>query len=113
MHEISIVQSMLDMALEKAQASKATRIHRLRVRIGAMAGVVPEALEFAFEALREGTPAAHARLEIENVPVSYWCERCNAEFTPKDLLSDCPRCGQASGQMRAGLELDLVSIEVS
>ena len=40
----------------------------IRLRIGALSGVVPEALEFAFEALRPGTLAEKAELAIESVP---------------------------------------------
>jgi hydrogenase nickel incorporation protein HypA/HybF len=113
MHEISIMQNTLDLALEKANASAARRIHCLRLRVGAMSGIVPEALQFAFEALRQGTLAAEARLDVETVPVCCWCAACQKEFRPKELFYDCPECGRPSTEVRAGLELELVSMEVS
>lgn len=112
MHEIGIMQSTLDAALDAANASAATQVLRLRLRIGAMTGVVPEALQFAFEALREGTIASEAQLEIESVPVRCWCNGCGREFEPLDEFHDCPVCGHASADTRAGLELELVSIEI-
>jgi hydrogenase nickel incorporation protein HypA/HybF len=113
MHEISIMQSALDMALEKATASAVQRIHCLRLRVGEMTGVVPEALQFAFDVLREGTLASEARLEVESVPVRCWCATCQREFKPQDFLHECPECGHASQEVRSGLELELGSMEVS
>jgi hydrogenase nickel incorporation protein HypA/HybF len=52
MHELSIMQSALDQVLEKARQAGASRVHAIRLRIGALSGVVPDALQFAFEATR-------------------------------------------------------------
>jgi hydrogenase nickel incorporation protein HypA/HybF len=113
MHEIGIMQGALDLAIEKATASAAKQIHCLHLRVGAMTGVVPDALQFAFETLREGTLAAEARLEIETVPVRCWCASCQNEFEPTDMLSDCPKCGRPSAEMRCGLELEMASMEIT
>lgn len=113
MHEISIMQSTLDLACHTAQASAATRIHALRMRVGAMSGLVPEALQFAFETLREGTLAGGARLEIEMVPASCWCADCQSEFECVDWLQECPQCHRVSNELRHGLELELASVEIS
>ena len=51
------MQTTLDTAVRQARAAGATRIHTLRLRVGRLSGVVTDALEFAFEALRPGTPA--------------------------------------------------------
>ncbi len=112
MHEVSIVQGALDLALQTAQASAAQQILCVKLRIGAMTGVVPEALQFAFEALREGTIASGARLEVETVAVMCWCARCEAEFAPEDWRQECPRCHQLGSEMRRGLELEVASIEI-
>jgi hydrogenase nickel incorporation protein HypA/HybF len=113
MHEVGIMQNTLNMALKQAQASGATQVHELRMRIGAMSGVVPDALTFAFEVLRKDTLAAEAKLEIETVPASCWCVRCQTEFPVPDLIYECPQCHEPSVELRRGLELELVSIEVS
>ncbi len=113
MHEISIMQGTLDLALETAKASAAKKIHCLRLRVGAMTGVVPEALQFAFEVLSEGTMAAGARLEIETVPARCWCPECQREFDSADWLQQCPNCQRTSGELRRGLELELASVEIS
>jgi hydrogenase nickel incorporation protein HypA/HybF len=112
-HEISIMQGTLDLALHTAQQSGATQIQALRLRVGAMTGVVPEALQFAFEALREGTIAAAARLDIQTISASYWCPSCQTEFESRDWLQECPHCRRPGAELRHGLELELASIDVN
>jgi hydrogenase nickel incorporation protein HypA/HybF len=100
------------MALEQARLAGAVRVHTIRLRVGALSGVVPDALEFAFEALAPGTPAEGATLAIENVPARFWCGSCFAEFQADDIIAECPGCHQASGEIRAGRELELASMEI-
>jgi hydrogenase nickel incorporation protein HypA/HybF len=113
MHEIGIMQGTLDLAVQTAQAASAGQILCVRVRVGSMTGIVTEALQFAFEALREGTIASEARLEVETVPARCWCNHCQAEFEAADWLPQCPTCQNAGGQLRGGLELELTSVEVA
>ena len=113
MHEFSIMQSALETAAEKTRAAGATRIHRLKVRVGALSGVVPEALRFAFDGLKDQTPAAAAEFEIELVPAAGWCPACAAEFAVADLHYACPRCHQPCGRLRRGRELELATLEIS
>jgi len=112
MHEIGIMQGTLDLALQTAQEANATQIQCVRMRVGAMTGVVADALQFAFEALREGTPAAGARLEIQTVSARCWCKNCQSDFEIADWLQLCPRCQAISSDLRQGLELELVSVDV-
>ena len=60
MHELSIMQSALNQALREARRAGAARVHQIRLRIGVLSGVVPDALQFAFEALTPGTAAEGA-----------------------------------------------------
>ena len=107
------MQTTLDTAVRQTRAAGGTRIHIVRLRVGRLSGVVTEALEFAFEALRPGTPAANARLEIETVPAAMWCALCRTEFESPEFLCECPTCGSVSGELRRGREMELVSMEIS
>jgi hydrogenase nickel incorporation protein HypA/HybF len=113
MHEFSIMQSTLETAAHKTRAAGATQIHRLKVRLGKLSGVVPEALRFAFDALKDQSPAAAAVLEIEEVPAVCWCAGCAVEFETADWKYECPRCHQPSGDLRRGKEMELASLEIS
>jgi hydrogenase nickel incorporation protein HypA/HybF len=113
MHELSIMQSALNEALNQARQAGASRVHEIRLRIGALSGVVPESLEFAFEALAAGTPAEGAQLVIENIPARFWCETCRREFEAGEMFAECPDCHQASSALRGGREMELASMEVA
>jgi hydrogenase nickel incorporation protein HypA/HybF len=106
------MQGALSMALEQAAQAGATRVYVVRLRIGALSGVVPEALQFAFEALASGTPAEGGQLAIERVPARFWCADCAREFQSDDLFAECPVCHKPSGELRAGREMELASLEV-
>jgi hydrogenase nickel incorporation protein HypA/HybF len=112
MHEFSIMQSALHQALSEARLAGAARVHEIRLRIGVLSGVVPDALQFAFEALTEGTAAEGAVLTIEEVPARFWCAPCEREFVATNLFAECPDCHHPSGELRAGRELELCSMEV-
>jgi len=111
-HEVGIMQSVLEIAESQARASGAVCIREIRIRVGRMTGVVPESLDHAFAVLRGETMAAEARLVVEFVPGAFWCMTCAAEFEADDLIGGCPTCQRASFDMRRGRELDVVSLEV-
>ena len=107
------MQTTLELALKEASTAGACEIHELRLRVGRLSGVVPEALSYAFEVLRAGTIAAEAQLEIESVPAVMWCETCESEFESPQFTCECPGCGVASRELRRGREMELVSMEIS
>lgn len=112
MHELSIMDNALNLALDQAQKAGATRVYLVRLRIGALSGVVPDALQFAFEALTPGTLAEGAVLDIENIPARFWCSTCAREFQSDDFFAECPGCHEPSGDLRAGREMELASMEI-
>ncbi|HOU22355.1 MAG: hydrogenase maturation nickel metallochaperone HypA [Kiritimatiellae bacterium] len=109
MHELSLMTNLLDAAVNAADGAP---ICALRVRVGPLSGVVVEALRFAFEALTPGTPAANARLDIEETLPAFHCPHCNMDFSPPALHYECPACGAVDGELRGGDELELIAIEV-
>jgi len=113
MHEVGIVEQLLEAATESARDAGARRIHRIKTRVGDLSGVVPEALQFAFDILAEGTIAESAIFEIERVTARCYCPRCDRVFQPDDWIYTCPRCHRLSSQILRGKELELTSLEVS
>ena len=113
MHEVSIMTEALQMAMDAAKSANAYRILKLRLRIGSLSGVVPEALRFAFDVVCRGTMAEGAVLEIEGVTAACWCATCATEFECADFFNECPRCHNVSGELRRGRELEIASVETS
>jgi len=113
MHEVSIMTEALRMAVDTAKSAGANRVTRLRLRVGQLSGAVPEAMEFAWDVVRRDTIAANARLEIETILAVCWCVTCQAEFECADYFDECPRCHNASGELRRGRELEIASVEMN
>jgi hydrogenase nickel incorporation protein HypA/HybF len=114
MHEVSLIEETLNLALEYAQRENSTRIHSLKMSIGQNSGVVPEALQFAFEVVKKGTIAENALLQIDLIPVTCYCYQCKQEFQPTDCYDYfCPDCKQISFDIIKGKEIELTSLEVS
>lgn len=112
MHEVALMAEALRLAEDSARAAGATRIRTLRLRIGALSSVVPEAMRFAWEVTRRGTLAEGAQLEIESVPGAARCDRCQAEYDCDDFWSECPRCGAPGAELVRGQELEIAAIEI-
>jgi hydrogenase nickel incorporation protein HypA/HybF len=111
MHELSIAQSLFDLVGEEGQRHGLENITVIKIQVGSLAGVVPEALAFCFEMLSRGTPLEAARLDIETVSVRALCNHCAQVFTIADKIFLCPQCQEPGVELLSGRELTLVSIE--
>jgi len=113
MHELSIVASIVDSVTESLQAYSGARVEEVRLRVGALASVVVESLEFCWGIATEGTPLAGARLVVKTVPVVMHCAGCDADVELDSLQSfRCPRCGELCGDLRQGREMEIEAIEI-
>ena len=113
MHEISIMQSTLELAGEHLQKAGCTQIHCLRLRVGLLSGVVPEALAFAFDVLKAGTPAANATLEIERAPGLFSCAACGVDMRLDSMQFQCAECGGLLTLREGGADLELAQMKIS
>lgn len=113
MHEVSLMQAALSIALDHANAQGASKIHALELHVGMQSGVVPAALAFAFDIVSAGTAAEGAELRLKTIPTRCYCSRCQQEFQPADWVYECPDCHGISTDIRQGQTLELASLEVS
>jgi hydrogenase nickel incorporation protein HypA/HybF len=112
MHEISIAESILDIVQEKAREQNACSVQVIKVRLGEFTTIVREALEFAFEVVRQGTLAENACLEIEFITMVLHCVVCDATTQPEfGIRLVCARCGFPL-KIVAGEELQIEYIEI-
>ncbi|MFZ5482879.1 MAG: hydrogenase maturation nickel metallochaperone HypA [Pseudomonadota bacterium] len=112
MHELSVAQALVDQVTDLAQQHGATRIHLIRVRIGPLAGVVPDLLATSFPLAAAGTPAEPARLEWVDAPVRVRCTHCGAETEARVNRLVCAACGDWQTCVVSGDELILESVEL-
>lgn len=112
MHEMSIARNLLEVIERYAPANGSARVKVVRLRIGELAGVVPESLRFCFEVASEGTVAHGAELVIETVPLIGRCRTCGVAFHVEGYVFICPHCGSPRVELISGNELDVVELEV-
>ncbi len=112
MHEVSLCEGVLQI-LEQSAASEGYRqVTAVRLTIGALACVDPQALRFAFEAVMRGTLAEGARLQIDRQPATAWCPDCASTVEVAERFERCPRCGGERLQLRGGDEMRVNDVEV-
>lgn len=112
MHELSIAASIVEAVTEAAAGYPGARVRAVRLRIGALAAVVEDSLQFCWGVTTEGTPLAGARLEVRMLPVVVHCATCGATAEIGVQSFHCPRCGAPALDLRQGRELEIESIEI-
>jgi hydrogenase nickel incorporation protein HypA/HybF len=112
MHELSIAMSIVEMAEEEAE-QRGVEIEVVHLKLGALAGVVKEALLSCYEMACENTVLRGSRLAIEEVPVVIFCANCRAQRGLGSLqLFCCPECGTPASEIVHGKELEVVALEI-
>jgi hydrogenase nickel incorporation protein HypA/HybF len=112
-HELTVTQSVLAIALEAAQGAGARRVTAVHLVVGELSSFVDDSVQFYFDFLSEGTPAEGAMLTFERVPARADCLDCGHEFTvTPPLEATCPACGGLRLHVTGGRELRVESIEV-
>src|SRR4030042_6855133 len=107
MHALPLVASLFEILEAKARENQATKIVGVRLKVGKLAGVVPEFIASAFDIYKQDTIAAEARLEIEEVPLKLRCRDCAAEIVKEEYSLLCPSCGSTDLEMLEGMDLFL------
>jgi hydrogenase nickel incorporation protein HypA/HybF len=113
MHELSLVTSIVESVTESLAAYPSARVVEVRLRVGALASVIPESLEFCYGIAAEGTPLEGSQLVVNLLPVVMRCVRCDKDVTLDGVQSfRCPKCGEPCSEMMQGRELEIEAIEI-
>lgn len=112
MHELSIAMSIVDMAQEEAE-HRSIKVEAVHLELGALSGVVKEALIFSYGIACDGTLLEGSRLVIKDIPIEVFCSSCKL---PRTLTSMqwfyCPDCGAATSEILHGRELLITALEL-
>ena len=92
MHEATLAENILEIALEAARKNGAEKIFTVGLTLGELSGVEVEALTLAFDVLKKNTPADSAELRIKRVPIQATCNKCGKNFRPENYNFFCPEC---------------------
>ncbi|WP_022948172.1 hydrogenase maturation nickel metallochaperone HypA [Methylohalobius crimeensis] len=111
MHELSLSENLREIIETEAEHQKFSRVETVRLAVGQLSCVEPEALRFCFDEVMRGTLAEGARLEILPVPGLGRCPRCDRTEAMSELYDLCPAC-QMPLTVEKGLEIRLRELEV-
>ncbi len=111
MHELSLAQALVDMIAEEGRKAGCGRVTSVRLEIGALSCVTPEAMRFCFDIVTRDTIAEGAALVIDAVPARGWCPACSRGVAVSDRFAACPDCGGQDLVVSGGDDLRLKEME--
>ena len=111
-HEMSIAMNVVEIATDTARRNKARKINRIELDIGALSGIIPDALEFCYESACKDTMAEGSELVLNIIRAEATCEHCGHAFQTSEMVSKCPECGEMVFQIEGGKELRVRAINV-
>jgi|SRR6266498_648151 len=109
MHELSVTQSVLDIALKNAGMRK---IKQINLVIGQFSSIVDDSVQFYWEFISKDTAAEGSLLHFERIPGEMTCQNCGHVFHPTDETFDCPSCSSPFVKITKGEEFQVDSIDV-
>jgi hydrogenase nickel incorporation protein HypA/HybF len=112
MHELSITEEILNIAITKAREAQAEKVIEINLVIGDASSIVGECVQFCFDFISRETIAAGATLNFERRPLQMRCRNCNSIFGPEKESWTCPQCQDWSVEIVSGKEFYMDSIEV-
>jgi hydrogenase nickel incorporation protein HypA/HybF len=112
MHELSITQGILDVAINKAKETGSGKVLQIDLVIGEASSVVDDCIQFYFDIIGKGTIAEGARLNFNRRPLEMKCNGCGTVFNPGKEDWECPKCRKWDVQLKGGKEFYMESIEV-
>ena len=112
MHEMGIANSILEGVAAELRRRPGSHAVKVGVRIGELAGVDPDALSFAFEALTLDTELAGLALDVDYVAPRSRCRECSREFDVRNWELACPACGSSNADRISGDELEFTYLEI-
>ncbi len=113
MHELSIAADIVDTVTESLAAYPGARVAEVRLRIGVLAAVIEDSLQFCWEITTQGTALEGTRLAVSTLPVVVRCAKCKEDVELEGVQSfRCPRCGEPAAEIRQGKELEVEAIEI-
>jgi hydrogenase nickel incorporation protein HypA/HybF len=112
MHELSVTESVLEIACKHAEKAKAKKVTDIYLVIGRLSSIVDDSVQFYWDVISKDTLCENAQLHFKREPAILVCLDCQAEYTLEEELTPCPKCGSAKVRVLSGDAFNLESIEI-
>ncbi|OOM82417.1 hydrogenase nickel incorporation protein HypA [Clostridium puniceum] len=111
MHEVSIIQNVVEIVLDKAIENNFTKVHKVSLKVGELSGIALDPLNFAFKSCIIGTMLEGSALKLEKVKATAECKECKLVFPIDHFNKLCPCCNKFCSDIISGYELYVNTIE--
>jgi len=108
MHEMGITKNIVTIVSEHARGSK---VKRVRLEVGKLSAIMPEALKFCFDVVAKDTELEGATLEIIEISGKAVCRDCGLDVELETLVTKCT-CGSRNLERKSGEELNIKEMEL-
>lgn len=98
MHELGLCEAIVG-AVERRAGERP--VARVRVRVGSLHHVHPEAFEQSFAIAAAGGVAQDAAADLVLIPANGRCRTCEVVFETREVPLACPKCGAVESTSRA------------
>lgn len=112
MHELAVTTSILDLALQHAEAAHASRITDVYLVIGQLSSMIDDSVQFYWDIISQDTAAEGSHLHFRRIPAEFQCQTCHTRYPLRGDDFTCPACGSAAVHVVAGEEFYLEAIDV-
>jgi hydrogenase nickel incorporation protein HypA/HybF len=112
MHELSITESILEIATRHAESAGAQKVTRINILVGRLSSVVDDSVQFYWDIISQNTICAGSILQFERTPARMKCLDCGTEYSFEHDMIPCPQCGSFLSRIISGDEFRMESIEV-
>lgn len=112
MHELSVTESILEIAIKHAKNAGASRVTRINLVIGQLSSIVDESVQFYWDMITDDTLCASSELHFNRKPAVFRCLECSTEYGLDGDLSGCPQCNSLLNEIISGEEFYVDSIEI-
>lgn len=112
MHELSIAMNIIDIVEAEKTRNNADKIRSIELEIGALSGVIMEALQFAFDEAIKSSSFSEAEIIYHQVEGLAECSACGHRFKTEDYITPCPECMHPFSDIISGKEMRIRSIVI-
>ncbi len=115
MHELPVMNSILDIVIKHAKMNNVKKIIKIHLKVGVLSDLEDKWMQQYFDYVAKESVAEGAMLEIERVPAKMKCNACSFEFEPdmkKEEKIVCPECGNEKCNLIAGNKYSIANMEV-
>jgi hydrogenase nickel incorporation protein HypA/HybF len=112
MHELSVTESILNIATSHAKKAEAKKVTQINLVIGRLSSIVDDSVQFYWDTLSEGTICEGSKLSFKRLPAILHCVDCQLDYQIEQELTPCPQCGSYQTTIKGGEEFFVDSIEI-